>query len=180
MEYTYRTRPHENLVQVEINPYQLIIREKGKDRSIPYPNITDVRLERKGNFYCTHIHSLDFGSLRITNRLYTESNQFQDQSRQYFTFVRVLHYHLSTKCSAEFYSGWKPQQVLLKFILLFTVSAILYSVEDYFDVLAIGPLVTPSLLLGLGALLLITPYLGNWPKAYHPSDIPLNMLPPAS
>jgi hypothetical protein len=34
------------------------------------------------------------------------------------------------------------------------------------------------LILGIGSLALASPYLVNWPKNYHPSNIPLNMLPP--
>ena len=181
MKYTFTNHPNRNPTEVELNSFQLIIREYGQERMIPYSAITDVRLQRKKDLYFMSIQSLDFGSIQISNRLYSSSGQWQDQSRQYQTFVRVLHLHLSkAQCVAEFCVGFKPNSIVIKFILLTVLSLLVYFVEDYLNVLSIHPLLAASITLGIGAFLLLAPYLQNFPKSYNPSDIPLNMLPPIS
>lgn len=181
MKYAFNDRPGQELVEIELNNFQLIIHQQGKDRVIPYSAITNVRLERRSDFFFMTLQSLDFGSIRINNRLYNQSRQWQDQSRQYHTFVRVLHLHLlNTSCGAEFCSGFKPNSVTLKSALLVILSVLVYLSEDYFDILSIHPFVAACATLGLGALLLGLAYLKNPPKSYKPSHIPLNMLPPAA
>ena len=181
MKYTFNNHPGRNPIEVELNSFQLIIREPGQERMIPYSAITDVRLERRKNHYFMNIQSLDFGSIQISNRLYSSSQKWQDQSRQYQTFVRVLHLHLSkVQCVAEFCAGFKPNSLLTKLSLLAIFSFLVYFIEDYFNVLSIHPFVTASITMGIGAFLLLAPDLRNIPKSYNPSDIPLNMLPPTS
>lgn len=162
-----------------MNSFQIFIREHSQERMIPYSAITDVRLERRKDYYFMRIQSLDFGSIQISNRLFSGSGQWQDQSRQYQTFVRVLHLHLSkAQCVAEFCAGFKPNSIVIKFILLTILSCLVYFIEDYLNVLSVHPLFAASTTLGIGSFLLLAPYLRNLPKSYNPSDIPLNMLPP--
>jgi hypothetical protein len=179
MKYNFNNYPDKNPTEVELNSFQLIIRERGHERIIPYSAITDVRLEHRKDHYLMSIQSLDFGSIQISNRLLSSSRQWQDQSRQYQTFVRVFHLHLSkAQCLAEFCAGFRPNSIVIKLILLTVFSFLVYFVEDYFNILSIHPLLTAFITLGIGAFLLLAPYLRNFPKSYNPSDIPLNMLPP--
>ncbi|MFZ2906465.1 MAG: hypothetical protein WAZ98_09705 [Cyclobacteriaceae bacterium] len=181
MKYSFKNGPDHPVTELELTNFQLLIREQGRERVIPYPDITDVNLECKGNSFYMTVQSLDFGSLRISNRSFNESGTWDNQSRQYHTFVRVLHMHLlKAHCQAEFCSGFKPSHMLTKFSLLFLLSALLYFFADYTRILPINPLVAGSVLLILGTAFLLLPYVKNPPKHYKPSDIPLNLLPPAN
>lgn len=181
MKYSFKSAPDHPLTELELTNFQLLIREQGRERVIPYPDITDVNLECKGHSFYMTVQSLDFGSVRISNRSHSESGKWEDQSRQYHTFVRVLHMHLlKATCQAEFCSGFKPSHMLTKFSVLILFSALIYFLEDYARLLPISPLLAASVILILGTLFLLIPYAKNPPKHYKPSDIPLNMLPPAN
>ena len=180
MTYTFKSGPHQDVIELELTNFQLMIHQHGKERVIPYSAITDVRLECKSGLFSMTLQSLDYGSVRITNRSFAEEGKWDDQSRQYHTFVRVLHLHLlKSHCPAEFCSGFKPTNLMTKLVLLVVLSILVYSVENYFHFLPINPLMTAGIVLLLGTLILLIPYLKNPPKHYKPSDIPLNMLPPA-
>lgn len=181
MKYTCKNSPGQDTVEVELNNIQLLIRQRGKNRVIPYSSITDVGLQRNGAFYFITIQSLDFGSVRLSNRFYTEKDQTIDQSRQYHTFVRVFHLHLlKAQSNADFSSGFKPTRMTTKFITLILLSAFVYFTGEYLLDLPLNNLVASLTTLGLGVFLILAPYLTNPPKSYVPNDIPLNMLPPAS
>jgi hypothetical protein len=180
MKYAFNIHPDRNSIEVELNSFQLIIHEHGQERTMPYSAITDVRLERRKDIFFMTIHSLDYGSVRISNRLYSSSKQWHDQSRQYQTLVRILHLHLlKTQCEAEFCAGFKPNSMPTKFILITILSSLVYFIEDYFDIITfVHPVMAGFITLVIGILLLMAPYLRDIPKSYSPSDIPLNMLPP--
>ena len=179
MDYTFHNSIGKQ-IQVELNEYELVIRENEKEQLIPYSAITDVRLERKKNSYIADIQSMDFGSVQIYH--HNEGTQEdQVQSRLYNTFIRILHFHLiKNRCHVEFYSGFKPSRIVEKFIFIVLLSAFAYLTEDYFSIIPLQPHIFGLLILGCGSLLLTGPYLINRPKTYNPSDIPLNMLPPVT
>jgi hypothetical protein len=180
MKYIFKSDPHLDSTELELTNFQLVVRQQGKERVIPYSAITDVRLECKsGSFFMT-LQSLDYGSVRITNRSFVADGKWDDQSRQYHTFVRVLHLHLlEVHCKAEFCSGFKPTHLATKLVLLVVLSVLVYLVEDYFHVLPLSPFLEAGAVLIVSTLFLMVPYLKNPPKHYEPSNIPLNMLPPA-
>jgi hypothetical protein len=181
MEYTFKNSPDEPLTQVELSATQLIIREADKERIIPFSTITDLRLHRKKDFFFMEIHSLHFGSIRIGNRWYNATGEWDDQSGKYQGFVRILHFHLiKNQCQANFCAGLVPSSILEKYISLILLSILVYTVSDYTNNLPYPPLIVAGLVFVIGAILLVTPYLLNKTKTYPPSDIPLNMLPPAN
>jgi hypothetical protein len=181
MQYTFTNGPHQGQIELELTNFQLHIRQQGKERIIPYSVITDVRLECKSGHFFMTLQSLDYGSVKISNRSFAEEGKWEDQSRQYHTFVRVLHLHLlKSHCPAEFCSGFKPSHLMTKLILLVILSVLVYSIENYLHLLPINPIITAGAALIVGTLILIVPYLKNPPKHYKPSDIPLDMLPPAA
>jgi len=181
MKYAFKSQPNQNVIEMELTSFQIVIHQQGKERVIPYSAITDVRLECKKGLFFTTIQSLDFGSIQLSNRSVGESGKWEDQSRQYHTFVRVLHHHLmKTHCPAEFCAGFKPSHLSVKFMVLILVAALFYFVEEYFNIFHIHPLLVVLIVSGIGTLIILSPFLKNPPKSYNPSDIPLNMLPPAS
>lgn len=181
MEYTFKNSPDEPLTQVELSATQLTIREADKDRIIPFSTITHVWLHRKKDFFFMEIHSIHFGFVRIGNRWFNETGEWEDQSRLYYSFVRILHFHLiKNQCQADFCAGIKPSSVPEKYISLILLSVLVYLVSEYTNSLPYPPLIVAGLAFIIGAIVITTPYLLNKPKTYRPSDIPLNMLPPAN
>jgi hypothetical protein len=177
MEYTFQNEIGKP-IHVEIHEFHLVVRIDETERSIPYSAITDVRLGRRRNIFALEVLSIDFGSLRISHE-HLGTTDGKIQSRQYSSFVRILHYHLiKNKSAPEFYSGPKTGNITLKFIFILIFAALAYLIEGYFSFVPLDPLFFSLLILGIGSLALASPYLVNWPKNYHPSNIPLNMLPP--
>jgi len=181
MEYTFKNNANEPLTQVEISATQITIREADKERIIPFSTITNIRLHRKKDFYFMEIQSQHFGSIRIGNRWYKETGEWDDQSHQYHSFVRILHFHLvKNQCQADFCAGLKPAGIPEKYISLLLLSILVYIISEYTNKLPYPPLIVAGFVLALGGTLLAAPYLLYKPKTYPPSDIPLNMLPPAN
>ncbi len=181
MEYTFKNSPDEPLTQIELSATQLTIREANKERIIPFSTITNLRLHRKKDFFFFEIHSLHFGFVRIGNRWYKETGEWDDQSRLYHSFVRILHFQLiKNQCQVNFCAGLVPSSIPEKYICLILFSILVYAISGYTNALPYPPFIIAGFVLTIGAVLLATPYLLNKPKTYPPSDIPLNMLPPAN
>jgi hypothetical protein len=180
MEYAFRNDFDGTITQVELNEFQLIIREGGLERNIPYATITSVRLEKKKSLFSLEVRSFQFGSISIRNQ-HSNTVDGKDQSRQYNTFVRILHYHLiKTQPSVEFKLDARPSNFLVKIFYVFCFSAVTYFFEDHFNLIPLDPLISSVLFMGLGLLAIFSPYIINPPKAYSPTDIPLTMLPPVT
>lgn len=178
MEYAFRNDSDGTITQVELNEFQLTIREGGCERNIPYTTITNIRLEKKSNLFSLEVRSFQFGNICISN-LHSNTIDGKDQSRQYNTFVRILHYHLiKTKPSVDFRLDARPPNLLEKIFYTASLSALVYFFEDHFNVIPLDPLISSILLLGLGLLVIFSPYVINPSKTYSPTDIPLTMLPP--
>ncbi len=179
MEYSFQNSLNEKPVKAILEEFELTIDTEENKKNIPYASITEVRLGRKKDLYYTHIISQDYGTLLITNRTYESAGEWKDQSRTYHTFIRVLHMHLQNKSKASFYSGFSLGAQALKLGGAFLLSCFLFLAEEYFDVVTTNSILISVLFFGVCVVLIVLPNLSQWPKNYQPTDIPLNLLPPA-
>lgn len=177
MEYTFQNDVGKQ-IHVEMHEFHLVVRSDESERSIPYSAITDVRLGRRKSTFALEVQSMDFGSLRISHE-HKNTSDGKVESRQYNSFVRILHHHLNkNQPIPEFYSGPKTGNLTIKFIFVLIFAVLAYLIEEYFSFVPFDAFFFSLLILGIGCLVLSAPYIANWPKTYHPSNIPLNMLPP--
>ena len=178
MEYIFRNGPNGKPQKLLLNEYDIIVEQQGSALTIPYASITEVRLSRKRDLFAAQIFALNDKKISITNKSF-QLNQWVDQSRAYHTFMRVLHMHLSSKSSAVFYSGSRIGEYTLKCLILFTITALLYVGEEYFDLIPMSSSLLAFVFGILGGVMVLSPLIHHWPKNYSPTDIPLDLLPPA-
>ncbi len=76
-----------------------------KSDHVSYYNLISIRLTQTGSTFRMDINSDNQGSIAITNRFYLSRLNFEDRSRQYNTFVRLLHFHLKNIRTTSFFIG---------------------------------------------------------------------------
>lgn len=179
MEYLFQNGSQEKPTKAFLNEFEMVVETASGRKTIPYANITEVRLGRKKDLYYSQIIALDYGTLLISNQSFENSGERKDQSRAYHTFMRILHLHLSSKSKASFYSGFNLGKQATKVLVLLVATALLYLSEEYFDWVPLNSLVLSLLFFTFGFILIIAPKLSQWPKSYEPTEIPLDLLPPA-
>lgn len=148
--------------------------QHGKEGGIiDYTNIVSVRLKHVKNKYKIKIQSDYQGKITLSNRFYLSNGKFEDRSRQYDTFVRILHLHLNRQSTSSFFTGFSWNELILR-----------ASVMIIIDLLAQWTLVwksdTNQWFLGLNILVFSLVgwlVLKKYPRPYSPENIPLPFLP---
>jgi hypothetical protein len=102
-----------------------------------------------------------------------------DQSRAYLTFARVLHMHLQEKSNAQYFTGFRVSKLIAVNGSWAIFVSLFFLTEEYFNVLKGNTLIASLLIFLAGTLLALGMQLNQWPKPYHPTNIPLHMLPAA-
>lgn len=176
MDYTYQNSPAEKPHTILLNEYNMTVRSSGQEEVFPYSQIVAVRLDRSERHFKTMLITEGGRILTITNKSYSEGRVYQDQSRPYTTFVRILHFHLKDKSRAVFTSGSKNKlwmsallSVLIAFVISFTV--------EYFGLGLVNPYVQAAVLAAMAGIVILALNMGKWPRHYNPADIPLEFLP---
>lgn len=178
MEYQFQNGPEEKLLKATLHEFEISIEVAQATKRIPYTSVTEVRLGRRREAYFAEIISLDYGTLYLSSKTFKGEN-WVDQSRSYYTFMRVLHLHLSNKSKASFYSGTNLGQQAVKLLVLLVSTALLFLGEAYFDWIPFSTLAVTSIFFVAGLSIIIIPSISHWPKSYAPTEIPMELLPPA-
>jgi hypothetical protein len=178
VEYTFKNSPSEKVQTVILKPYHLVLQSAGKEEVIPYANITAVRLSKiNGNSFKTTLSPDNRNSITISNKYYLLDGECEDRSRQYASFVRVLHYHLKEKGTPAYTSGFSLN-LLTAWLLVSAFAAFFISfISEYFGVSVINPFIQALVLTFLIAIIIVLIYRNRLPKPYSPADIPLQFLP---
>ena len=180
LEYTFRNSVKEEAQTIMLNDFNMTVRSGKTSFTIPYANITSVRLCRMSSAsYKMIIHHDSDKPLIISNRYVVKNNHVEDQSRLYSTFVRILHFHLKDKSAAEYSSGcsinfmwrWGIAAVVFSFILSFAADYLGFKIMDAY--------LEATILAGVFAAVIFLLNAGRLPKSYTSTDIPLNLLPEA-
>ncbi|MCU0418363.1 MAG: hypothetical protein MUC38_01800 [Cyclobacteriaceae bacterium] len=177
MEYNYKNSVSAPASTVVLGELNLVIKKGDHERVVPYARITSVRLDCSQGLYQVFLAIDDQPELMISNRFYFSNGTFEDRSRTYATFVRVLHFHLKEKSHSQFRAGWSRAriQLTLGLALLVAVNAALMLALLNVSLLpgAWQPMAIVLLALGV-AYLRIQPRL---PRSYAPPEIPFQFLP---
>ena len=181
MRYIFKPKSQESDICVEAVSDGLSIQKDDTQIDIPYNEIKRVKLEKYYSEFFLDIDAGQLGSYQINNATFSRENTRIDKSRQYHTFVRIFHYHLlKNQSSAIFVIQIQQSDFGVKFLILISLFFLLYFFEDYTNFLPFSPFTITITLLLLGMLFLLIPYFLKRPRSYHPSDIPLDMLPPVN
>lgn len=177
MEYNYKNSVSAPASTVVLGELSLVIKKGEHERVVPYHRITSVRLDCAQGLYQVFLSIDDQPELMISNRFYFSNGTFEDRSRTYATFVRVLHFHLKEKSKSKFQAGWGRARIQLTvgFALLAAVNVAL--MLAWFDISLLPGLWQPIaiVLLAIGAAYVrIQPRL---PRQYAPPEIPFQFLP---
>jgi hypothetical protein len=178
LEYTFKNSLREEAQTVVLNVYSITVSSANSEYNISYANITTVRLCKvTPTFYKTIIHHDGNKPLTITNQFISEDGVQVDRSRMYSTFIRVLHYHLKDKSASAYTSGcnitslwkWGVFSIIASFILSFTL--------DYLGFGLVNPYLLTLILTFLIAAIVVVRNVGQWPREYTATDIPITLLP---
>ena len=103
-----------------------------RERVVPYASVLTVWLKRTGRKFFTVIKATGHPEKQIGNRYYISSTEGEDLSRQYVTFVRVLHFHLRAKSRAYYVCGNNLRTILITAgFSIFAAFAISYTMENF-------------------------------------------------
>ena len=176
-EYTYKNSLSEKPCTAILTEYNLTLQSEGQERVIPYANILTVRLCKSKSRFKAVIQPDGQQPIIITNQFYLSSREREDRSRQYSTFIRILHFHMKDKSTAEYTCGKN-----LKNLLIWACSAVLVAFIFSFvlEFLQMNPVNSNMLAVGLSILSIVLIIFLNWgrlPNVYRPEDIPLQFLP---
>lgn len=178
MDYTYQNTPSEGPVIATLSEYNLTFSSSKEQSIIPYSMITEVRLMRDSEKKFKTILMLNNGRTHVISNIYfNPEKKMEDHSRPYSTFIRVLHFHLKDKSRAVFTSGnpasktwnWLTFSVIISFLISFTA--------EYFGVGLVNPVIQAVVLILMMGIIILALNMGQWPKHYQPTDIPLEFLP---
>ncbi len=156
----------------------MTVRQGKLEKVIPYAGINEVVLDKaRDKEFKTLVRTEGGRPLTITNKYHTGGSEVEDRSRAYSTFVRVLHFHLKDKSKAHYISGGASGTVGIWMALSIAVAFVVAFVARYYGLSFAGAYIDGAI---LSVVLIVAGYLirmGRVPKAYAPTDIPLEFLP---
>ncbi len=180
MEYNYRIRPKEKETIIQLQAYDMVVINDATKRTIPYAEITDIRLNKSRHLYFLHIDTFDGGNITVMSQSYGHSGEKIDQSHAYLTFTRVLHMHLLEKSKASYSTGFNSIRLLFVLGSWITFCFLLFFAEMHFNFIPASPFVVAGMIFSVGVLWLAGLQLNHWPRPYNPTNIPLQLLPSAT
>jgi hypothetical protein len=178
MEYTFRNSFAQAACSVHLNEGSIKCESAGEEITIPYSQFVEVRLMHVGdNSYKTVIIGPEKKTITITNRFYTADKVFEDQSRNYATFIRVLHFHLKDKSKAHFFTGKYFTNIWLWLATTVLISFVISYITHYFSLGLANPIIQGAVLAVLIGFLIVALNFSSRGRHYEPTDIPLEFLP---
>ncbi len=173
-EYICKNSIYSKPCTLQLHEYTLEWQCGKKEGKIPYVNIVAVLLKKRGKKFLMEIESDYQGSIIISNRFYLANGEYEDRSRQYTTFVRLLHHYLYNQKDTTFFTGttMRKWSFISSASLLFStfLQALITMLPEEIKFWAtIG-----NITLAVGLLLLCVRL---YPRSYYGNEIPLRFLP---
>lgn len=175
--YTYKNSLSANPITVILSDYALTIQSEGYEKVIPYANIISVRLCKSKSKYEAIITPDGLDPIIVTNYYYLSNREREDRSRHYATFVRVLHFHLKDKSTAEYICGNNLSNLLIWACLSVVVAFLVSFTLDFFQASPINSNLLAVALSFLFIAFLVSVNWGHFPNIYKPENIPMQFLP---
>ncbi len=178
MEYTFKNSIKHSPCTILLAEYNMSVQSAKQERTISYASVTSVRLTKSnGKFFKTIINVDNEESVEISNCFCLKDGTKEDRSRQYETFIRVLHFHLKQKSSATYSSGNSWNKILLLSVGCLLISLLISVALDFLRVSFLDRSTQTLLMATLIAGFLISASWPFWPHQYIPDQIPPQFLP---
>jgi hypothetical protein len=160
-----------------LSEFNMSVQSDLDEKLVAYASITELRLTKTNSAYQAIISIDGSKQIAISNRLYHADGKTEDRSRQYETFIRVLHFHLKEKSTSRFVAGcsWAKAVGAVVCTLLFSV-AISYGL-DGLNLSFVDPFTMSLLFSTLTLGFLAATFWPSLPKRYKPTEIPTPFLP---
>jgi hypothetical protein len=177
VEYVFNNRPSQSPSIILLSEFNMSVQHKGDEKLVAYPSVTQVRLSKSKSVYKAIISMDASNPIVVTNQLYHPDGRTEDRSRQYETFIRVLHFHLKEKGDTRFVAGcsWAKAVGVVVCTLLLSV-AISYGL-DGLNLSFVDPFTMSLLFSTLTLGFLAATFWPSLPKRYKPTEIPTPFLP---
>lgn len=172
-EYICKNSIDDKPCSVKLYEHHLEWQRGDKTGTFNYTNITEVRLRRRQKKFQINIQSDYQGSIMLSNRFYVSNLKFEDRSRHYNTFVRVLHHHLKKHSTATFFTGTSGNRLAFIAAMLIFGAWIFQASLIGHDVINLWLILLDVVFLIVVALYVVS----NWPRIYSAENIPLDFLP---
>lgn len=178
MEYTFRSSAHETETTVVLDDYTLRCRKGENEEVISYACITSVIINRlPKHVFKIHLAADGHRSIAISSQSLTENGTLIDQSTGYSLFVRVLHRYLKDKGQAVFRSGGNTDRIWQWIALSAGFSFCISITAGYLGFSLMNSYIQALIFVALSAVMVIVFSIRKLPKAYDPTDIPIQFLP---
>jgi hypothetical protein len=178
VEYTFKNSSSEKVQTIILNQYNFNLQAAGKEIILPYANVHSVRLSKNNaKIFKITIYSESHRPIIITNKYYLPDGQWEDRSRQYTAFVRVLHYHLKDKSSTVYTSGFSLNLLTAWLLISAFTSFFVSFISEYLGISLMNPFVQALLLTAMITIFIVAVNRGRLPRTYPPEDIPFQFLP---
>jgi len=112
-EYICKNSVNEKPLTVHLLDSHLKWQQGEKGGHLSFYNIISIRLTQGGKLFKMKIELDNLRSITLTNRFYLTRLTFEDRSRQYNIFVRMLHLHLKNIPTASFSVGSSWRELIL-------------------------------------------------------------------
>ncbi|MBI3218814.1 MAG: hypothetical protein HYZ44_04825 [Bacteroidetes bacterium] len=177
MEHVFNNRPSQSPSIILLSEFNMSVQHKGDEQLVAYASVTQVRLTKSNSTFKAIISIDGSDEIEVSNRLYHADGNVEDRSRQYETFIRVLHFHLKEKSVTQFVAGcsWLRAMAVVFGSLVLSV-AISYAL-DWLNLSFVDPFTMSLLFSALTIGFLVATFWPSLPKRYSPTEIPTQFLP---
>jgi len=153
------------------------VQYKGDEQLVAYASITELRLTKSNSTYRAIISVDGSKGIEVSNRLYHPDGNVEDRSRQYETFIRVLHFHLKEKSFTHFVAGCSWVRAIGVVIGSLILSVAISFALDWINLSFVDPFTMSLLFSTLSLGFLVATFWPSLPKRYSPTEIPTQFLP---
>ncbi len=177
MEYVFKNSVSHKPCTISLSEFSMKVQSATEEKNISYASFLSIRLSKSNGIFKTMIKIDGDKHIEITNRFYRLDGSFEDRTRQYEIFIRVIHFHLKEKSDAQFCTGCSWRKVFLSttssILAALSLSLLLHLLNINFIDLATQSFLFITLFLGF----LFAALWPNLPKTYLPTHIPSQFLP---
>ena len=176
MQYVFRNSASSRPVTASLGSSGMTLDDGNSISSVLYSAISRVKLMNNAGHFFVDIERNGESSVRIGSRFYRNSHDFDDYSRAYLSFVRILHYHLKQVEGVVYLSSQKHKRVWLFLPLAalasFALAFLMYSLK----VELFSPIMMASVLSVLFVSYIVVMRSGL-SRRYDPTKIPFDCIP---
>jgi len=178
VEYTYKNTASSRACSISLSNDHLVILSADKEEVIPYGEVKSVKLERihTSHFKMT-LHIVNHPPIEVSNKYYLATGEVEDRSKQYATFVRVLHFHLKNKSTSEYTSGLRRSLLFIWTSLAAFAACFFTFVGEFFAWTIVNPFLQAAVLTVTIAAIIFLVNRNKLRQPYSPSEIPFHFLP---